>query len=287
VRIPEASDEKGALDFFFGQAIWRYPPVAFQNPASAGATSIVVKRCCHSVLSKRVRSCQTFSFASPCGTERGIRRTRRAGIAVVRGGPLQQCGWCEPGRRSSGCRESATLSKVSSTFGLSSASMAASDIEPWGRSSSSSPSGGSPGSSSPGAALGLVRNGVAARGRGRRRDRLRLGHGPGGSAVSALGRRQWRALGVGPRIGRFEIDDVAQEHLAVVEFVAPDDPAVLREAQRHDDGRRPIGADDLSSNTLKGGRLLAQITRREGSRPRFLACGYFTTTREQLICGRE
>src|SRR5262249_52209087 len=41
-------------------------------------------------------------------------------------------------------------------------------------------------------------------------------------AVGAHHRRR-HGLGVGPGIGRFEVDDVAQEHLSLVELVAPND----------------------------------------------------------------
>src|SRR5580704_4631560 len=116
-------------------------------------------------------------------------------------------------RRRSRLNESAMLSKVSSTLGLSSASIAASDIE-FSRSSSSRSASAiaasSPASPSPAAAplapAGL--NGVAAGGADGGRD----------------------LLGVGARIGRFEIDDVAQEDFAFVQFVAPDDDGL--EGQR-------------------------------------------------------
>src|ERR1700722_6083591 len=98
--------------------------------------------------------------------------------------------------------------------------MAASDIEFSMSSSSSSPSGGSVGSSSPGTASGLARNGVAAAGAGA--GAAGCG-GRGGAALPARGGTPPYALGVRARIGGFEIDDVAQEHLAVVELVAPDD----------------------------------------------------------------
>src|ERR1700722_12646946 len=148
-------------------------------------------------------------------------------------------------RRRSRLNESAMLSKVSSTFGLSSASIAASDIE-FSRSSSSRSlsaiAASSPASPSPAAAplplapAGL--NGVAGGGARRRRHRLRrLRHEAGGAGTRARRKRQAigpdggrHLLGVGARIGRFEIDDVAQEDFAFVQFVAPDDDGL--EGQR-------------------------------------------------------
>src|SRR5262249_40222812 len=47
--------------------------------------------------------------------------------------------------------------------------------------------------------------------RGRRHDRLAVG----------ADHRPRHGLGVGPGIGRFEVDDVAQEHLSLVELVTP------------------------------------------------------------------
>ena len=80
--------------------------------------------------------------------------------------------------------------------------------------------------------------------RGRRRRRLhdlqmrragnrrRAGHGGlrDRLAVGADDHRHLHLLGVGAGVGRFEIDDVAQEDLAVVQFVAPDDDGL--EGQR-------------------------------------------------------
>ena len=56
--------------------------------------------------------------------------------------------------------------------------------------------------------------GITGSRRGRRRNRLPVGADQG---------RRWHGLGVGAGIGGFEVDDVAQEDLAVVELIAPDD----------------------------------------------------------------
>src|SRR5215831_16017946 len=104
------------------------------------------------------------------------------------------------------------LSKVSTTLGLSSASMAASESEFSISSSSKSPSPGAaspPSPSSPLARSGAPLNGVAPAG------------AAGGAGVCASTGEP--GTGVGPGIGRFEVDDVAQEHLSLVELVAPDD----------------------------------------------------------------
>jgi hypothetical protein len=68
---------------------------------------------------------------------------------------------------------------------------------------------------------------------GRRRYRLhdlqmrRAGNRDDGDrnrlAVGADDHRHLHLLGVGAGVGRFEIDDVAEENFSVVEFVAPDD----------------------------------------------------------------
>src|SRR6201999_1674043 len=62
------------------------------------------------------------------------------------------------------------------------------------------------------------------------RRRGRGGHlrEPAGGRRTRLapGARSWRrrhALGVGPGIGGFQVDDVAQKNFALVELVAPDD----------------------------------------------------------------
>src|SRR6516164_2871541 len=103
------------------------------------------------------------------------------------------------------------LSKVSTTLGLSSASMAASESEFSISSSSKSPSPGALAALAVLAVGALGRALERSRTRGRRHDRL---------AVGADHRRR-HGLGVGPGIGRLEVDDVAQEHLSLVELVAP------------------------------------------------------------------
>src|SRR5262249_38754627 len=62
----------------------------------------------------------------------------------------------------------------------------------------------------------------------------------------------WDRLGVGPRIGRIEIDDVAQVDLALVELVAPDDDGLERQrtlAQARDH-RLAAGLDALGDRDL-------------------------------------
>src|SRR6266540_2478157 len=101
------------------------------------------------------------------------------------------------------------LSKVSTTLGLSSASMAASESEFSISSSSKSPSPGAaslPSPSSPLPRSGAPLNGVA----------------PAGAAGGADHRRR-HGLGIGAGIGCFEVDDVAQEDLSLIELVAPND----------------------------------------------------------------
>src|SRR6478736_1677340 len=146
------------------------------------------------------------------------------------------------------------LSKVSTTLGLSSASIAASESEFSMSSSSKSPSLGDvspPSASSPLARSDAGLNGVALAGAaggagGRcRADRLRdrLAVGPD---------RGRHGLGVGAGIGRFEVDDVAQEHLSLVELVAPDDDGLEREralAQARDH-RLAAGLDALGDGDL-------------------------------------
>src|SRR3984885_15115720 len=101
--------------------------------------------------------------------------------------------------------------------------------------------------------------------RRRRRDGLPLRRGPVAATVAR--RDRGRILGVGPGIGRFEIDDVAQENLAVVELVAPDDDRLegqraLAQARDH---RLAAGLDALRDRdfALAGEQLdrahLAQI----------------------------
>src|SRR5262249_22577997 len=128
------------------------------------------------------------------------------------------------------------LSKVATTLGLSSASMAASESE-FSISSSSksaSPAGDSaPSPSSPSSRSAAGLNGVAAAGAARGGGRLHQRTGPwrGGAGgprrtrlatIASDGRRR-HGLGVRAGISGFEIDDVAQEDLALVELVAPDD----------------------------------------------------------------
>src|SRR6266446_1942528 len=115
------------------------------------------------------------------------------------------------------------LSKVSTTLGLSSASMAASESEFSISSSSKSPSPGaaSPASpSSPLARSGAPLNGVA----------------PAG----------------GTGISRFKIDDVAQEDLALVELVAPNDDGLegQRTFAQPSDHRFAAGLDALGDRDL-------------------------------------
>ena len=59
--------------------------------------------------------------------------------------------------------------------------------------------------------------------------------------------RHLHLLGVGAGVGRFEIDDVAQENLAVVQFVAPDDDGLegQRAFAKARDHRLAAGLDAL------------------------------------------
>ena len=153
------------------------------------------------------------------------------------------------------------LSKVSTTLGLSSASMAASESEFSMSSSSKSPSFG--GVSPPSrflavGALGRRLERGGARGRGRRRRGLRQAAGSRCRADRLRDRlavgpdRGRHGLGVGAGIGRFEVDDVAQEHLSLVELVAPDDDGLEREralAQARDH-RLAAGLDALGDGDL-------------------------------------
>src|SRR6266478_1587410 len=122
------------------------------------------------------------------------------------------------------------LSKVSTTLGLSSASMAASESEFSISSSSKSPSpggGSAPSPSSPLARSGAPLNGVA----------------PVGAAGGA---------GVCAGIGRFKIDDVAQGDLALVELVAPNDDGLEgeRALAQAGDHRFAAGLDALGDRDL-------------------------------------
>src|SRR5882672_10061807 len=89
------------------------------------------------------------------------------------------------------------LSKVSSTLGLSSASMAASESAFSKSSSSSISPSGRAAPSPPSAPLAAARRGGGHRRRG--------------------------GLGLGTFVGGFQVDDVAQQDLGVLELVAPDD----------------------------------------------------------------
>ena len=176
-------------------------------------------------------------------------------------------------RRRSRLNTSAMVSKVSSTLGLSSASMAASDIE-FSRSSSSR--SGSPSTASEiflavGSPCAIARLRLERRGGGRRRrrrHRLRRLRRCGGCGTSPARRaaaprrriagriagrhRRRHLLGVGAGIGRFEIDDVAQENFAFVQFVAPDDDGLEGEralAQAGDHGLA-AGLDALGDGDL-------------------------------------
>src|SRR6516162_4332637 len=166
-------------------------------------------------------------------------------------------------RRRSRLYSLAMLSKVSTTLGLSSASMAASESEFSISSSSKSPSPGGL------AALAVLAVGALGRalerrragGRRRRRRGLRQ-HGGAGNrrragrrhdrlAVGADHRRRHR-LGVGPGVGRFEVDDVAPEHLSLVELVAPNDDGLegKRALAQPRDHRFAAGLDALGDGDL-------------------------------------
>src|SRR6516225_10124426 len=168
-------------------------------------------------------------------------------------------------RRRSRLYSLAMLSKVSTTLGLSSASIAASESEFSISSSSKSPSPGAVSPPSPCSPplptlprSGAPLNGVAPVGdagvcastgepgtgwrAGRRHDRL---------AVGADHRRR-HGLGVGPGIGRVEVDDVAQQHLSLVELVAPDDDGLKgeRALAQAGDHRFAAGLDALGNGDL-------------------------------------
>ena len=87
----------------------------------------------------------------------------------------------------------------------------------------------------------------------RRNDREERGRprGRGRRRIDARHGSRYR-LGVGPGIGRFEIDDVAQEHFAVVQFVAPDDDGLEGERALAQPGDHRLAA---GLNTLGGGDL--------------------------------
>src|SRR6266540_5320742 len=137
------------------------------------------------------------------------------------------------------------LSKVSTTLGLSSASMAASESEFSISSSSKSPSPGAvspPSPSTPLARSDAPLNGVAPAG------------AAGGAGTIGVGadHRCWHGLGVGASIGRFEVDDVAQKDLALVELVAPNDDGLESERAlaQAGDHRLAAGLDALGDRDL-------------------------------------
>ena len=74
----------------------------------------------------------------------------------------------------------------------------------------------------------------------------------GGSAVAGRRARRRDVLGVGAGIGRFQIDDVAQENFAFVEFVAPDDDRLegQRAFAQAGDHRLAAGLDALGDGDL-------------------------------------
>src|SRR5262249_42763575 len=94
------------------------------------------------------------------------------------------------------------------------------------------------------AALGRALERGRTRGRctGRRHDRLAVG----------ADHRGRHGLGVGPGIGRLEVDDVAQEHLSLVELVAPDDDGLEgeRALAQAGDHRFAAGLDALGNRDL-------------------------------------
>ena len=140
--------------------------------------------------------------------------------------------------------------------------MAASDSEFSMSSSSKSPSPGGGLAALAFLAVGALGRRLErgrARGRGRRRRRLRQRAGTGRRAgrrhdrlaVGADHRRR-HGLGVGAGIGRFEVDDVAQEDLALVELVAPDDDGLEgeRALAQAGDHRLAAGLDALGDRDL-------------------------------------
>ena len=154
-----------------------------------------------------------------------------------------------------------------------------------------------------GAALGA---GGLERGRGRRRRRRRHGlrrlrheagarRGRGATLPrsAAVGRRRPAyLLGVGARIGRFEIDDVAQENFAFVELVAPDDDGLegQRAFAQAGDHRLAAGLDALGDGDFALARQqldrahLAQIHahRIVGALGRLLGLGFGQRLRRDL-----
>ncbi len=87
--------------------------------------------------------------------------------------------------------------------------------------------------------------------RRRRRSRQRGGrHGFGGAGRGHVDLRLFLAVGAG--VGRFEVDDVAQQNLAVVELVAPDDDRLERQRAfaQAGDHRLAAGFDALGDGDL-------------------------------------
>src|SRR4030088_454547 len=80
-------------------------------------------------------------------------------------------------------------------------------------------------------------------------------------------RRVHVVLGVGPGVGRFQIDDVAKEDFSLVEFVAPDDDGLERQRAfaKPRDHRLAAGLDALGNRNFAlarqqfDGAHLAQI----------------------------
>src|SRR5215813_963144 len=155
-------------------------------------------------------------------------------------------------RRRSRLYSLAMLSKVSTTLGLSSASMAASESEFSISSSSKSPSPGAgspPSPSSPLARSGAPLNGVAPVG-GAGVCASTGQPGTGAPDAATIGWPSGPITGAG--ISRFEVDDVAQQHLSLVEFVAPNDNGLEgeRALAQAGDHRFAAGLDALGNGDL-------------------------------------
>src|SRR5262249_54602260 len=146
---------------------------------------------------------------------------------------------------------------------LSSASMAASESE----FSISSSKSASPGAAAPSSPLfpTLPRSGAPERGRPRGRGgrgwRLRqhggaTGSGPGPGCPDRLAvrpdRRRGYGLAIGTGIGRFEVDDVAQQDFALVELVAPNNDGLKGERAFAQPGDHRFAT---SLDTLRDGNL--------------------------------
>ena len=146
--------------------------------------------------------------------------------------------------------------------------MAASESEFSMSSSSKSPSAAPSGFCSPPSSSSLAAlNGVAAAGAAggagvcassRRAGDRHARHRHNRLAVGADHRTRHR-LGVGTRIGRLEIDDVAQEDLSLVELVAPDDDGLEgeRALAQPGDHRLAAGLDALGDRDLALARQAA------------------------------